>query len=75
MILSDSHAVPLRITVAIGYFFCYNGRKRGDLQSEEKGKRTHEGATEEKSSAGTGRTDSDRASRCSRRWFIFDKPI
>ena len=47
-ILSDSHAVPLRITVAIGYFFCYNGRKWGDLQSEEKGKRTHEAATEEK---------------------------
>lgn len=38
----------MRITVAIGYFFCYNGRKWGDLQSEEKGKRTHEGATEEK---------------------------
>ena len=61
----------MRITVAIGYFFCYNGRKWGDLQSEEKGKRTHEGATEEKSSAGTGRTDSDRASRCSRRCFIL----
>ena len=61
----------MRITVAIGYFFCYNGRKWGDLQREEKGKRTHEGATEEKSSAGTGRTDFDRASRCSRRCFIL----
>ena len=33
--LSDSHAVPLRITVAIGYFFCYNERKWGIF--EEKG--------------------------------------